>query len=72
METNEDASGYRYFHCYFCGGNLLWNSDSMAYEDDDIAIQTYYTCTNCGRDYIIIDPDKDGREDHCEYWNENE
>lgn len=66
----ETAAECQYFHCYFCGGKLNWDSDSEPYEDDDVAIETYYTCTNCGREYTITDPNKEGREYYNEYWHE--
>lgn len=63
--------------CPLCGGELIWNIDEMAcdvcsdgYENDDDAIASFYTCNVCGREYEIIDPTKEVR-DNLEYWQDN-
>lgn len=64
------------FKCFFCGGNLIWESDFNAnevagddYEDDDFAVASYFTCQNCGRFYEIREPNKEERETtYKDYW----
>lgn len=63
------------FKCPFCGGDMIWSSDANAndlcsdYADDDEAVIHYFLCSKCGRDYEIIDPPKEQREnDYKDYW----
>ena len=73
LEKEEEDE--RNYHCLFCGGDLIWDSDEnldtvSGCEDDDEGIVTFYTCSNCGRFYEIADPQKEDRETtYKEYWN---
>ena len=74
MGKDED----KYLHCPIYGGQLIWSSDFNAYEvsglyeEDDEAIASYYTCSECGRSIEIIDPPKEERStSYKDYWNEN-
>lgn len=62
--------------CIFCGGELSWDGQedasqiSFNYADDNTAIVHYLGCRKCGRDYQIIDPVKEERENQFkEYWD---
>ena len=64
--------------CLFCGGDLIWDSDTDAqeryadYEEDDAAVVSYYPCSKCGRDYEIAEPRREEREtEYKEYWQNN-
>lgn len=61
--------------CIFCGGDLSWDGQEEAclksfnYGGDDAAMVHYLRCRKCGRDYEIIDPVKEERENQFkEYW----
>ena len=42
------------------------------YKGDEKAMVHYSHCPKCGRNYEIVDPPKDERENYySEYWNEN-
>lgn len=60
--------------CFFCGNELIWNSDYNlsdlwdADENDD-GVASFYHCPVCGRHYEIYDPPKEEREnEYKEYW----
>ena len=62
--------------CLFCGEELIWSQDfncseiSEEYEEDDTAVASYYLCPKCGRDYQIMEPTKEDKEnEYKEYWN---
>lgn len=62
--------------CPLCGGEMIWDSNANAsdvcdfYEDDDEAVVSYYTCSKCGRNYEIIDPLREERDnEYKEYWH---
>lgn len=64
--------------CYFCGGELIWDSDANAgdflseFDDDDDAVVQFYHCSKCGRSYEIVDPVKSERETtYLDYWKDN-
>ena len=64
--------------CLICGGDLCWDSNTTTadlyddYEGDNIAVVNHLHCTNCGRDYEIVDPIEEERETtYKDYWNEN-
>lgn len=53
------------FVCPRCGGRLIWQSDEMCreiydgeYENDDEAIETYYSCMVCGCTVTVTDAPK--------------
>ena len=56
----EKKKDYFPFVCPRCGGELIWQSDFMAhevspeYDDDDLAVCTYFTCKECGAEIDII------------------
>ena len=61
--------------CPICGGELIWQSDSMAcevysqYDYDEEAMVQFYKFSKCGRDIEITDPTKEEREtDYSSYW----
>lgn len=67
------------FKCFFCGGDVNWESDANAsdvsdmYDEDDTATVSYYSCSRCGRSYEIIEPPKSERETFFnDYWREKE
>jgi len=63
-------------HCPKCGGELILDS-SMSLcdvydnaEGDTEGIVDYYTCSKCGREYEICDPNKDERDgEYSDYWH---
>ena len=60
-------------NCLFCGGELGWDNDFTREEyymdGDEEANVHVYTCTKCGREYVIADPPKEERETtYKEYW----
>ena len=73
MEGNVLDSHWR---CFYCRHELIWQSDynvSDVYggDEDDDAICTVLTCSYCGRDYTITDPDREARcKEYNEYWKE--
>lgn len=65
-------------NCYFCGGDLIWDSDSNAneigtnYDDTDPATVSFYTCSKCGRSYEIYEPSmEEKRVDYNDFWKES-
>lgn len=63
--------------CIFCGGELSWDSQEEAsqksddYNNDEEAMIYFLRCRKCGRDYEIIDPVKEERDNQFkEYWND--
>lgn len=65
--------------CLFCGGDLIWSSDCNAtdvcadYSEDDSAVCSFYICSRCGRDYEIIEPPQEERDQlYNNYWNKIE
>ena len=63
------------FTCLFCGGELSYHGNDMAnevygdYEDDNAAVISYLKCRKCGRNYEVVDPNKEEREnDYKAYW----
>ena len=61
--------------CIFCGGELIWNSDTNLEEicseaqEDDGGVVSFYTCSKCGRSYEICEPIKEERETtYKDYW----
>lgn len=54
-----------YWRCPRCGGKLIWQSDEMCYEiddstydEDDDAIYTVFTCSECGATVEVYDAPK--------------
>ena len=61
--------------CPFCGGDICHESDAPAcemydgYEEGDDAIVSFYTCTRCGRDIEVTEPNENERNnDYKDYW----
>ena len=59
----------------FCGGDICHGSDSPAcemydgYEEGDDAIVSFYTCTRCGRDIEVTEPNENERNnEYKDYW----
>ena len=64
------------FICPLCGGRLIWGSAGMAYEgsdcfdEEDDAQVNWFLCERCGRDYEVVDPPREEREEkYSDYWN---
>ena len=79
MEFQERRKQISEQRCIFCGGELSFDGQEMAnhkaldYEDDEVAMVHYIRCKKCGRDYEVIDPNKEEREtDYKEYWEDKQ
>ena len=64
-----------YIKCIFCRGKLIWGSSAMCkdyydgYSDSDEAVINYYKCSCCGRDYEVVDPSEEEKQQrYSEYW----
>lgn len=64
--------------CPFCGGDICHSGDFMAneifddYADDDDAIVSNYVCMRCGRDFEVMEPTLEQRNnEYAEYWKGN-
>lgn len=64
-------------HFLICGGELVWDNDYdlcdfCDVEEDDGGIVTIWSCSRCGREHCITDPDKETRiKEYNDYWQED-
>lgn len=63
-------TGYAYWICPHCGGQLIWGNDEMCadiypedYKDDDQAIWSIYTCSKCGATIECWDAPQEDKEE---------
>ena len=65
--------------CPICGGKLYAQGSNPAikekwnYGEDPRAVMHWFSCGKCGRDFDVLDPLKEDREDaYKEYWDEHQ
>lgn len=51
--------GHDYYHCPFCDGRLIWDSDFDVEDEDYGSVGTLYHCMDCGKEYHIYDTKDD-------------
>jgi rRNA maturation protein Nop10 len=72
---NEQFKG----HCPYCGGKMNFQGEDYAFREslrhntDDYGVAHYGTCSQCGRDFLVIDPTPEERNDeYKEYWKDHQ
>ena len=50
--------GCDHYHCPFCDGEMIWDSDFDVEDGEYDCVGTVYHCPECGREYHIYQKEK--------------